>query len=192
MLGNITPEEDSILDRAITESYAMKDITPETTLRSFSHDQFPTMSDLYEILRSMEGGEDLATRLEKYTKGIFSGFINNPSNVNLENQMVVFNMTRYGRGAAAGRDVCCLQFIWNEIRSKLKKRLIVVDEAWVMMQHEDAGSFMFSIAKRCRKYFAGTHDHHAGHRRLFDFALRQTNCHQFLHPATPQAISRRH
>jgi conjugal transfer ATP-binding protein TraC len=155
MLGNITPEEDSILDHAITEAYAMKDITPDTNIRSFSRDQVPTMSDLYEILRSMEGGEDLGTRLEKYTQGIFSGFLNNPSNVNLQNQIVVFNIRDMGEELRPVAMYVVLQFIWNEIRSKLKKRMIVVDEAWVMMQHEDAGSFMFSIAKRCRKYFAG-------------------------------------
>jgi conjugal transfer ATP-binding protein TraC len=155
MLGNITPEEDSILDHAITEAYAMKDITPDTNLRSFSRDQVPTMSDLYEILRSMEGGEDLGTRLEKYTQGIFSGFLNNPSNVNLQNQIVVFNIRDMGEELRPVAMYVVLQFIWNEIRSQLKKRMIVVDEAWVMMQHEDAGSFMFSIAKRCRKYFAG-------------------------------------
>jgi type IV secretory pathway VirB4 component len=155
MLGNITPEEDAILDRAISETYAMKDITSETTLRSFSKDQIPTMSDLYEILRNMEGAEDLATRLEKYTQGIFSGFLNNPSNISLDNQMVVFNIRDMEEELRPIAMYVVLHFIWNEIRSKLKKRLIVVDEAWVMMQHEDAGSFMFSIAKRCRKYYAG-------------------------------------
>ncbi|MFA5926091.1 MAG: ATP-binding protein [Parcubacteria group bacterium] len=155
MLGNITPEEESILDRAITETYAMKDITAETNLRQFPKEQIPTMSDLYEVLRSMEGGEDLSTRLEKYTQGIFSGFLNNPSNVNLENQMVVFNIRDMEEEMRPVAMYVILHFIWNEIRSTLKKRLIVVDEAWVMMQHEDAGSFMFSIAKRCRKYYAG-------------------------------------
>ncbi|TSA45447.1 DUF87 domain-containing protein [bacterium] len=155
MLGNITPEEESILDRAITETYAMKDITAEANLRSFAREQIPTMSDLYEVLRSMEGGEDLATRLEKYTQGIFSGFLNNQSNVSLENQMVVFNIRDMEEEMRPVAMYVILHFIWNEIRSKLKKRMIVVDEAWVMMQHEDAGSFMFSIAKRCRKYFAG-------------------------------------
>ena len=155
MLGNITPEEDSILDRAITETYAMKDITPEANLRAFARDQFPTMSDLYEVLRSMEGAEDLATRLEKYTTGIFSGFINNRSNVNLASQMVVFNLRDMEDELRPIAMYMVLHFIWNEIRSKLKKRLIIVDEAWVMMQYEDAGSFMFGIAKRCRKYFAG-------------------------------------
>jgi len=155
MLGNVTPEEDSILDRAITETYAIKDITIESAAQVFPKDQIPTMSDLYEVLRNMEGGEDLAIRLEKYTEGIFSGFLNNPSNISLENQMVVFNIRDMEEELRPVAMYVVLHFIWNEIRSKLKKRLIVVDEAWVMMQHEDAGSFMFSIAKRCRKYFAG-------------------------------------
>ncbi|MDD5489060.1 MAG: ATP-binding protein [Candidatus Moranbacteria bacterium] len=155
MLGNITPEEDSILDRAISETYAIKDISLESTVRIFPKDQVPTMSDLYEVLRNMEGGEDLATRLEKYTQGIFSGFLNSPSNISLENQMVVFNIRDMEEELRPVAMYVVLHFIWNEIRSKLKKRMIVVDEAWVMMQHEDAGSFMFSIAKRCRKYFAG-------------------------------------
>ncbi len=155
MLGNITPEEDSILDRAITETYAIKDITMESTVHIFPRDQMPTMSDLYEVLRNMEGAEDLATRLEKYTQGIFSGFLNNRSNISLENQMVVFNIRDMEEELRPVAMYVVLHFIWNEIRSKFKKRLIVVDEAWVMMQYEDAGSFMFSIAKRCRKYFAG-------------------------------------
>jgi len=155
MLGNITPEEEAILDRAIHETYAVKDITPDTSLRIFPHDQVPTMSDLYEVLRNMEGGEDLATRLEKYTQGIFAGFINNPTNVNLDNQMVVFNIRDMEEELRPVAMYVVLHYIWNEIRSKLKKRLVVVDEAWVMMQHEEGGSFMFSIAKRCRKYFAG-------------------------------------
>ncbi|PIX90689.1 MAG: conjugal transfer protein TraC [Candidatus Moranbacteria bacterium CG_4_10_14_3_um_filter_44_15] len=155
MLGNITPEEDAILDRAIHETYAVKDITPDANLRSLAHDRFPIMSDLYEVLRSMEGAEDLATRLEKYTQGIFAGFINNPSNISLENQMVCFNIRDMEEELRPVAMYVVLHFIWNEIRSKLKKRLIVVDEAWVMMQHEDAGSFMFGIAKRCRKYYAG-------------------------------------
>jgi type IV secretory pathway VirB4 component len=155
MLGSITPEEDSVLDRAIHETYAMKDITPDSDIRAFTRDQFPTMSDLYDVLRSMEGAEDLAVRLEKYTQGIFSGFINNPSNVNLDNNMIVFNIRDMEDELRPVAMYVVLHFIWNEVRSKLKKRLIVVDEAWVMMQHEDAGSFMFGIAKRCRKYYAG-------------------------------------
>ena len=155
MLGSITPEEEAILDRAIHETYAVKDITPDSSTRNFPRDQVPTMSDLHEVLRDMEGGEDLATRLEKYTQGIFAGFVNNLTNINLDNQMVVFNIRDMEEELRPVAMYVVLHYVWNEIRSKLKKRLIVVDEAWVMMQHEDAGSFMFSIAKRCRKYYAG-------------------------------------
>lgn len=155
MLGSVTPEEDSILDRAIRETYAVRDITSQSNFDAFNSNSFPTMTDLYEVLRNMEGAESLAMRLEKYTEGIFSGFLNNPTNVNINNQIVVFNIRDLEEELRPVAMYVVLQFIWNEMRSKLTRRLVVVDEAWVMMQHEDAASFMFGIAKRCRKYYTG-------------------------------------
>ncbi len=155
MLGAVTPEEDSILDRAIRETYSVRDITPQSNFKSFTPASFPTMSDLYEVLRNMEGADSLAMRLEKYTEGIFSGFLNNLTNVDVRNQLVVFNIRDLEEELRPIAMYVVLQFIWNEMRSELKRRLVVVDEAWVMMQHEDAASFMFGIAKRCRKYYTG-------------------------------------
>jgi type IV secretory pathway VirB4 component len=103
----------------------------------------------------MEGAESLAVRMERYTKGIFSGFLNKRTNVKIDNQLVVFNIRDLEEELRPVAMYIVLQFVWNEMRSDLKKRLIVVDEAWVMMQHEDAASFLFGIAKRCRKYYAG-------------------------------------
>jgi conjugal transfer ATP-binding protein TraC len=155
MLGSITPEEDSVLDRAIRETYSLKDITAETNLNSLTRDAFPTMSDLYDVLRNMEGGEDLSVRLEKYTEGIFSGFMNNATNVKIDNQIVVFNIRDMEEELRPIAMYVVLQFIWNEMRTNFKKRLVVVDEAWVMMKNDDAAAFLFGIAKRCRKYFTG-------------------------------------
>lgn len=155
MLGNITPEEDSILDRAVRETYEVRDITPQTNFNALSKESFPTMSDLYQVLRNMEGGESLAIRLEKYTEGIFSGFLNHTTNVKVDNQMFVFNIRDMEEDLRPVAIYTVLQFIWNEMRSNLKKRLVLVDEAWVMMKYEDAASFMFGIAKRCRKYYTG-------------------------------------
>lgn len=155
MLGQVTPEEDSILDRAIRETYAIRDISPETNFNALTAGSFPTMSDLYEVLSNMEGAESLSTRLEKYTEGIFSGFLNNPTNVKADNQIVVFNIRDLENELRPIAMYVVLQFIWNEMRSEMKKRVVVVDEAWVMMQHEDAASFLFGIAKRCRKYYTG-------------------------------------
>lgn len=155
MLGAITPEEDTILERAVRESYAIRDISENTNFGAVPHSGYPTMSDLFEVLVSMDGGDSLAKRLAKYTEGIFSGFLNRPTNVEINNQMVVFNIRDLEDELRPIAMYIILQFIWNEMRSNMTQRLVVVDEAWIMMQNEDAGSFMFSIAKRCRKYYTG-------------------------------------
>lgn len=155
MLGSVTPEEDSILDRAIHETYEIRDITPHANLNLLTKESYPTMSDLYQVLRSMDGGESLAIRLEKYTEGIFSGFLDHTTNVRIDNSLVVFNIRDMEEELRPVAMYIVLQFMWNEMRNNLKRRLLVVDEAWVMMKYEDAASFLFGIAKRCRKYYTG-------------------------------------
>ncbi len=152
MLGGLTPEEDSIVDKALTETYAAKDITPQS---DFSNINPPLMRDLQTILKGMVGAESLVTRLEKFVTGSYSGFFNEPTNVELNNQLVVFSIRDMEEELRPLAMYVILRYIWNIIRSKRKKRMLVVDEAWVMMQHEDAGSFLFGIAKRCRKYYLG-------------------------------------
>ena len=155
MLGSITPEEDSILDRALHETYAIRDISSKTNFNNIGKEAFPTMSDLYNVLRNMDGAEDLATRLEKYTEGIFAGFLNNSTNIRIDNQMVVFNIRDMEEDLRPIAMYVVLQFIWGEMRTNMKKRIVLVDEAWIMMKYDDAASFLFGIAKRCRKYFTG-------------------------------------
>ncbi|MFZ2187350.1 MAG: ATP-binding protein [Candidatus Moraniibacteriota bacterium] len=155
MLGAITPEEDSIVDRAIRETYAIRDITESSDFSVLTASSFPTMSDLYAVLENMEGAESLAARLERYTEGIFGGFLNKQTNIETNNQLVVFNIRDLEDELRPIAMYIILQFIWNEIRTHMKKRVIVVDEAWVMMQHDDAAAFLFGIAKRCRKYYTG-------------------------------------
>lgn len=155
MLGTLTPEEDSILDQAIRETYAIRDIHAGTDFALLTPDMYPTMSDLYQTMRNMEGAESLAVRLERYTEGIFSGFLNHQTNIETEGQLTVFNIRDLEEELRPIAMYMVLQHIWNEIRSTLKQRMIVVDEAWIMMQNEDAAAFLFGIAKRCRKYFTG-------------------------------------
>jgi type IV secretory pathway VirB4 component len=155
MLGSVTPEEDTVLERAIRESYAVRDINEDSNFGSIPHAGYPTMAELYEVLRSMDGGDSLAKRLSKYTEGIFGGFLNNPTNVEINNQMVVFNIRDLEEELRPIAMYSVLQFIWNEMRSNITKRIVAIDEAWVMMQNDDAAAFMFGIAKRCRKYYTG-------------------------------------
>ncbi|MDD3191080.1 MAG: ATP-binding protein, partial [Candidatus Pacebacteria bacterium] len=152
MLGNISAEEDAILDKAITETYAIKDITSDT---DFTNMEPPTMTDLQMVLENMAGADSLASRVKKYTEGTFAGFLNHKTNIEPDNKFVVFNIRDMEDELRPVAMYLVLHFIWNQIRSKRKKRVLVVDEAWWMMQHEDAASFLFGIAKRCRKYYMG-------------------------------------
>jgi type IV secretory pathway VirB4 component len=152
MLGKISAEEDSILDKAISETYAIKDITPES---DFTNLEPPTMTDLQMVLENMKGSESLAVRVRKYTEGTFAGFLNHKTNIDVDTGLVVFNIRDMEEELRPVAMYLILHYIWNLIRSKTKKRMLVVDEAWWMMQHEDAASFLFGIAKRCRKYYMG-------------------------------------
>ncbi|MFA6253764.1 MAG: DUF87 domain-containing protein [Candidatus Paceibacterota bacterium] len=152
MLGGLTPEEDSILDNAITETYALKDITPEA---DFSNKPAPLLSDLELVLAGMEGGESLAQRLLKYTQGTWAGFLNRPTNVDINKKFVVFSIRDMEDDLKPVAMYIITHHIWNAIRRNLKKRLLVVDEAWVMMRSKDAASFLYSMVKRGRKYYLG-------------------------------------
>ncbi|MEK7108193.1 MAG: DUF87 domain-containing protein [Patescibacteria group bacterium] len=147
-----TPEEDALLDRGILEAYAKKDITAQSDLTAIEP---PTMMDLQEVMEGMTGGEPLVERLRKYTQGTFSGLFNSPTTVETRNQLVVFSVRDLEDELRPMAIYNIITYIWNVVRSERKKRLLVIDEAWWLMQHEDSARFMFSIVKRGRKYFLG-------------------------------------
>lgn len=152
MLGGLTPEEDSIVDTAITETYALKDITAESDFRNIEP---PLLSDFEIVLSGMEGSESLMQRLAKYTHGSWASFLNQPSNVDINRKFVVFSVRDMEDELKPVAMYIVTHHIWNAVRRNIKKRLLVVDEAWWMMKSEDTASFLYSIAKRGRKYFLG-------------------------------------
>jgi len=152
MLGGLTPEEDAIIDRAITETYALKDISGAN---DFTGMEPPLMSDFELVLAGMEGSESLVQRLSKYTKGTWSGFINRPSNVDINKKFVAFSVRDMEDELKPVAMYIVTHYIWNAVRKDLKKRLLVVDEAWWMMKYDDTASFLYSMAKRGRKYYLG-------------------------------------
>jgi len=152
MLGGLTPEEDSMVDRAISETYAMKDITHDS---DFSNIEPPLLSDFEMALGGMEGSDSVIQRLAKYTKGTWSTFLNRPSNVDINKKFVVFSIRDMEDELKPVAMYIVMHYIWITIRKNLKKRLLVVDEAWWMMKSEDTASFLYSIAKRGRKYYLG-------------------------------------
>lgn len=152
MLGKLDSNEEATMDRALWETYAKKDITPQV---GFAGKEVPVMDDLVEVLSSIEGGENLSSRLSKFTQGTFAGLFNKPTNVELNNQLVVFSIRDLEDTLRPLAVYIILNFIWNAVRSELRKRILVIDEAWWMMQHEDSARFLFGIAKRARKYYLG-------------------------------------
>ncbi|MFZ4500112.1 MAG: VirB4-like conjugal transfer ATPase, CD1110 family [Minisyncoccia bacterium] len=152
MLGGLTAEEDSIIDRAITETYSLKDISPES---DFTTIEPPLLSDFEMVLSGMEGTESILARLTKYTHGSWATFINQPTNVDINKKFVVFSVRDMEDDLKPAAMYIVTHFIWNAVRKELKKRLLVVDEAWWMMKSDDTASFLYSIAKRGRKYYLG-------------------------------------
>jgi len=147
-----TPDEDAILDRALLETYAKKDITPESDLTLAEP---PIMSDLVEVLGGLSGAESLAKRLEKYSIGTFSGLLNNPTNIETDNQLVIFSVRDLEDELRPIAIYTIVNYIWNVVRSELKKRILTIDEAWWLMMHEDSAKFIYALVKRCRKYYLG-------------------------------------
>lgn len=152
MLGKLTPEEDALLDHAITETYASREIVPGN---DFSKLQAPLLEDLETVLRNLEGGRGMAERLYKYTKGSFAGFINEPTNIDIGNRLIVFSIRDLEEELRPIAMYVVLNFIWNLIRARLKKRILIIDEAWIMMKNDDSATFLFGLVKRARKYYLG-------------------------------------
>lgn len=154
MLGEMTPTQEAILDRAIVLCYKQKGITPDPATYK---NEPPILEDLYKTLLNMEEPEakDLSFRLEKYVKGGFSGLFNQQTNYDIRNQLTVFSLKQLEDVLRPIAMHVVLDFIWNRVRTKLKKRILVVDEAWYLMKHPDSASFLQGIAKRARKYYLG-------------------------------------
>lgn len=149
-----TPEEDSLLDRALLEAYAKKDITPDLPSLLNIKD-FPIIDDLMDVLSGMAGADNLVARLQKYVSGTFSGLLNSPTTVEMNNQLVVFSVRDLEDELRPMAIYSIVNYIWNVVRSQKKKRVLVIDEAWWLMQNEDSAKFIFALVKRARKYYLG-------------------------------------
>lgn len=158
MLGGMTPEEDAIIDTALTETYAAKDITLDTDPKLWGKKEgllFPTMSDLEEVLSTMEGAESLVRRIQRFTKGVYANFFNQPSNVDMQKRLIVFGVRDMEDELRPMALFMILRYVWKTIASNPKKRLLIIDEAWWLMNNPDGASFLFGTVKRARKYWLG-------------------------------------
>src|SRR3990172_3953480 len=154
IMGEVTPSEDAILDRALVHTCKQKGITPDPSTQK---NDPPLIEDLYKVLIGMEETESrlLAERLEKFVKGSLAGVFNQKSNLHLKNALTVFNIKELEAELRPLAIFIILDFIWTKIKRSIKKRLMIVDEAWYLMKHPDSATFLYGIAKRARKYYLG-------------------------------------
>ncbi len=185
-----TPEEDAVLDRALIEAYAKKDITADTV--DLAEIEAPVLQDLQDVLSGMEGAENLVARLRKYTEGTFAGLLNSPTTVEMNNQLVVFSVRDLEDELRPVAVYSIISYIWNVVRSVSKKRMLVIDEAWWLMQYEDSAKFIFALVKRARKYFLGvttiTQDVNDFLRSPYGQAIVTNSAMQLLLKQSPAAI----
>jgi len=185
-----TPEEDALLDRALIEAYAKKDITAETP--DLAAVEPPVLQDFQDVLEGMEGAGELVDRLRKFTEGTFAGLLNSPTTVEIHNQLVTFSVRDLEDELRPIAIYTIISYIWNVVRSERKKRILVIDEAWWLMQHEDSAKFIFALIKRCRKYFLGvttiTQDVNDFLRSPYGQAIVNNSSMQLLMKQSPAAI----
>ncbi len=154
MLGGLSPEEDALIDQAITETYAARDITAESDPSTWA-EKVPLLSDLEQVLESMEGTRPLILRLRRFTRGTYSNFFNQHTNISVDNNLTVFGIRDLEEEMRPIGMFIIMRYIWKVVTSSMRKRLFVIDEAWIMMQNEDGASFLFGLVKRARKYWLG-------------------------------------
>lgn len=154
IMGKMTPNEEALLDRALVTTYQQKGITPDPQTQK---NKPPLMEDLYKVLIGMEQKEanNLAARLERFIKGSLRNIFNQHSTVNLQNPFTAFSIKELEDKLRPIAMFIILDFIWTKVKRDLKKRLLIVDEAWYLMKNKDSAGFLYGIAKRARKYFLG-------------------------------------
>ncbi|MDD5213201.1 MAG: ATP-binding protein [Candidatus Gracilibacteria bacterium] len=153
MLGKLSAKEESLIEKALITTYSLKGVSFEND--DMEHREVPVMQDFFDVIETMDGAGDLAIRLEKYTTGIYAGIFNQRTNISLKEGLQVFSVRDLGDNLRPIAMYNILNHIWNKVRSENKKRILVIDEAWNIMQHEDSAKFLFGLVKRARKYNLG-------------------------------------
>lgn len=154
IMGDLTPAQDALLDRALVLTYREKGITQDPNTFKL---QPPLLEDLYKILLGMESleGRELADRLEKFVRGSAAGIFNQQSNFDIKNPFTVFGIRDLEENLRPIAMYIVLDYIWNRVRKDIKKRVLVVDEAWYLIKNKDSGAYLHNFAKRARKYKLG-------------------------------------
>jgi conjugal transfer ATP-binding protein TraC len=153
LIWGLDTEDEALLDKALQNTYNLKWFSFDDT--SYEWKQPPIMEDLMNTLDGMQWWEKMALKLSKYVTWTFGKIFNNYTNVDINNAMTVFSIRDLEDVLKTPAMFNVLNFIRTKVRSHKKKRLLVCDEAWIMLKHKTSAEFLFGLIKRARKYGVG-------------------------------------
>jgi conjugal transfer ATP-binding protein TraC len=153
LIWGVSPEEEALLDKALQSTYSLQEIDLEHD--DYTGKKIPLMEDLLHVLEGMQGAEHLVIRVGKYVTGTFGKLFNHPTNVDMNQMLTVFSIRDLEDSLKTPAMYNILNYIWSKVRSEKSKRLLIVDEARILMQQESSANFMYGIIKRARKYGLG-------------------------------------
>lgn len=142
MVGGLAESEKAGVDKAILAVYAKSKKKP------------PLLNDFYAELYSL-GHHKLCERLEKYTKGSLTDILDAHTNIDLENRLVVFDIKDLPESLRQIMMMIIANFVQNTVKAKPEKRLLVIDEGWLLLEHEESARFVAGLVRRARKYYLG-------------------------------------
>lgn len=150
LVWKLSPEEEALLDKALQNTYALKWFTFE--MEDYTGKKPPLMEDLLHVLEWMQGGDQIALKLSKYVTWTFWKLFNNYTNIDINNSLTVFSIRDVEDALKTPAMFNVLNFIRSKVRAVKKQRLMVCDEAWIMLQNDISANFLFWLIKRARKY----------------------------------------
>jgi type IV secretory pathway VirB4 component len=154
MADGLSSEEKSVVDAAILKTYRKFGFTKKSGNKAKRNKDYPRLFDFYATLRSLKQPK-LVKRLQKYTTGSLSEVFDEHTNIELDNRLVVFDTKDLPESIRQIMHMIIAQFVQNQVKTDPVKRIFIIDEAWLMLEHEESARFIAGMVRRARKYYLG-------------------------------------
>jgi type IV secretory pathway VirB4 component len=154
LVGGLNAEEKAVLDKAIIQTYKQAGFTMTGSSKSKKQKNFPLLKDLYKVLKEMKQ-KNLCNRLERFVKGSLASVFDSQTNIELNNRLVVFDIKDLTESLRQIMMMVVANFVNNQVKSHPQKRILVIDEGWLLLQHEESARFVAGLVRRARKYYLG-------------------------------------
>ncbi|KKU20291.1 MAG: Type IV secretory pathway VirB4 component-like protein [Microgenomates group bacterium GW2011_GWF1_46_12] len=154
MVGSLTSEERASVDRALLLTYKEAKLTPRKNAKRSKVVEYPLLKDFYKNLKALKH-KDLCDRLERFVKGSLSTVFDSQTNIKLDNRLIVFDIKDLNESIRSIMMMVVANFVNNEVKQNPQKRMLVIDEGWILLQEPESARFISGLVRRARKYYLG-------------------------------------